>query len=57
MIYHTSQTRNERIFQNTTVNIDFATAQIKKEIKYRLEDIQTDRKAQKCRQLFQKLCT
>lgn len=56
VIYNTWQTRNWKIFRNTKVNTEFATAQIKKELKHKLKDIQTCRKAHKCRQLLHRLC-
>lgn len=52
-IYHTWKVRNWKIFRNTEVNTRYVAAQIKKEIKIRLEGIETTRKARRSKNWLQ----
>nr|XP_009803229.1 PREDICTED: uncharacterized protein LOC104248623 [Nicotiana sylvestris] len=56
LIYHTWKASNSNYFEGTGVNTEYLVAQIQRETKARLEDLQTIKKARKCLSLIQHIC-
>lgn len=56
-VYHTCKARNWKLFKATTVKIEVATAQIKKEMIERLDLLGGSEKARKYTSLVQRICT